>query len=145
MNPFDSLPVIAEISLGLAGFTAVVAVLRRPDDLVSALFLLGYSSATLILALIPFLFTAMGSESAIVWRLSSSVMLLFSLAGFASYPKVRAVFPQPMSNRSIAITLAAALNAVLQLANAAGALFFNKVDKARNFPSKLKSCNWLLR
>ena len=31
MNPVDSLPVIAEISLGLVGFTAVVAVLRRPD------------------------------------------------------------------------------------------------------------------
>ena len=64
MNPVDSLPVIAEISLGLVGFTAVVAVLRRPDgglatvNLFRSLHLLGFSSATLLLSLFPFLLTA---------------------------------------------------------------------------------------
>jgi len=123
VNPVDSLPVIAEISLGLVGFTAVVAVLRRPDnlnDLVSALLLLAYSSATLVLALVPFLFTAMGSGPEATWRLSSLVMLLCSLVGLASYPKTRNTIPAVASRRTVAILSVGALNAILQLANAAG-------------------------
>ena len=75
MNPVDSLPVIAEISLGLVGFTAIVAVLRRPDgglvgwELLPSLYLLGYSSATLLLALVPSLRIQSSTSSATYpWR-----------------------------------------------------------------------------
>ena len=125
MNPIDSLPVIAEISIGLVGFTAVVAVLRRPDDLLSSLFLLGYSSATLILALLPYLFTAMGAESEVTWRLSSGAMLLCSLAGFVLLPQIRApLTTDSLASKSlfVSIVVLGFLNAVLQLANASGML-----------------------
>jgi hypothetical protein len=123
VNPVDSLPVIAEISIGLVGFTAVVAVLRRPDDLFSSLLLLGYSSATLILALLPFLFTAMGAEPEGRWQLSSGAMFLCSLAGFAPYLQIRAALAADSlapKSRSIAIVVLGLLNAALQLANVFG-------------------------
>lgn len=130
MNPVDSLPVIAEISLGLVGFTAIVTVLRRPDgglvgwELLPSLYLLGYSSATLLLALLPSLLAAMGCELAATWQISSAAMLLCSLVGFAYNPQRRArltLAPQTASRSLlVAIYVFASLNVVLQLANAAG-------------------------
>ncbi len=130
MNPVDSLPVIAEISLGLVGFTAIVTVLRRPDgglagwDLLGSLYLLGYSSATLLLALLPSLLTAMGCELAATWQLSSAAMLLCSLVGFGHNPprRARATAESPTASRSllVAIYVFASLNVVLQRANAVG-------------------------
>jgi hypothetical protein len=96
VNPVDYLPVIAEISLGLVGFTAIVTALRRPDggpvgwDLLGSLYLLAYASATLLLALLPSLLSAMGGELAVTWQISSVAMLLCSLVGFAFNPWRRA-------------------------------------------------------
>ena len=128
VNPVDSLPVIAEISLGLVGLTAIVTVLRQPGggferyDLLRSLLLLVYSSATLVLALLPSLLTAMGCEGGLTWRLSSGAMLLCSLAGFASNSRVRLWIGPITSRRSLTafIYTFGALNAALQLANAAG-------------------------
>ena len=123
MNPVDSLPVIAEISIGLVGFSAVVAVLRRPDDLIPSLFLLGYSSATLILALLPFLFTAMGAEPEGRWQLSSAAMFLCGLPGHAAYPQILASLAEdsaPPKSPIIALMVLGFLNTALQLANALG-------------------------
>ena len=95
MNPVDSLPVIAEISLGLVGFTAVVAVLRRPDgglgatNLFRSLHLLGFASATLLLSLFPFLLAAVGCEPEAMWRISSSAMSLTGVVGLIPSPQQR--------------------------------------------------------
>jgi hypothetical protein len=121
VDPIDSLPVIAEISIGLVGFTAVVAVLRGPNDLVYSLFLLGYSSATLILALLPFLFMAMGADPEARWQLSSDAMLICSMVGFAPYRQVTvALIGLGTKYRSVAVLVLALLNVVLQLANSFG-------------------------
>ncbi len=135
MNPVDSLSVIAEISLGLVGFTAVVAVLRRPDggigptDLFRSLHLLAYASVTLLLALFPYLLTAMGCEAEATWRISSSIMFLTGVVGLIPSPRHRqlislgqSISPESMAMKSrfFALVGLAALNLVLQLANAVG-------------------------
>ena len=143
MNPVDSLPVIAEISLGLVGFTAVVAVLRRPDgglatvNLFRSLHLLGYASATLLLSLFPFLLTAIGCEPEAMWRISSFAMSLAGVVGLIPSPQQRQSIRQSISlgrdamwnrvgesiatkSRFFALLGLLALNLVLQLANAVG-------------------------
>ncbi len=70
MDPVDTLPVIAEMALGLVGFTAIVAALRRPGaglvgaDLVRSIHLLVYSSVTILLALLPYFLIAIDLEPA---------------------------------------------------------------------------------
>jgi hypothetical protein len=139
VNPVDSLPVIAEISLGLVGFTAVVAVLRKPDgglgtaNLFRSLHLLGYASATLLLSLFPFLLTAIGCEPEAMWRISSSAMSLTGVVGLIPSPRQRQAISlgKPRDalqlgesiatkSRFFALLGLLALNLVLQLANAVG-------------------------
>ncbi len=138
MNPVDSLLVIAEISLGLVGFTAVVAVLRRTDgglgtvNLFRSLHLLGYASATLLLSLFPFLLAAIGCEPEAMWRISSSAMALTGVVGLIPSPSQRQIFSEGRVMRKIvgesilrksryfALLGLLALNLVLQLANAVG-------------------------
>jgi len=143
VNPVDSLPVIAEISLGLVGFTAVVAVLRRPDgglgtiNLFRSLHLLGYASATLLLSLFPFLLAAIGCEPEAMWRISSSAMSLTGVVGLIPSPQQRQSISLAtslgrdamwnrvgesiaMKSRLFALWGLLALNLVLQLANAVG-------------------------
>ncbi len=143
MNPVDSLLVIAEISLGLVGFTAVVAVLRRPDggieptELFRSLHLLGYGSLTLLLALFPYLLTAMGCEAEATWRISSSIMFLTGVVGLTSTRWLDRVAGGPAwqerrkefsasslaaKSRVVALLGSSALNTVLQAANAVGLL-----------------------
>jgi len=132
VNPVDSLPVIAEISLGLVGLTVIVTVLRRPDGalagaaLVQSLHLLLYASATILLALLPYLLTAMNASTAATWRLCSLIMLLCSVIGFRANPFPRIWgLGRPLSTaRSVlvAIWVLAFCNAILQLVNAAALL-----------------------
>jgi hypothetical protein len=130
VNPVDSLPVIAEISLGLVGFTAIVTILRPPDrglvglDLVRSLYLLAYASASLLLALLPSLLTAMGCEPGVTWRLCSATMLVCSLVGFVynrqSRPRFSVESLTVSGSMLVAIWVLGSLNLVLQFANAAG-------------------------
>ncbi len=139
MNPVDSLPVISEFSLGLVGFTAVVAALRRPDgglatvNLFRSLHLLGYASATLLLSLFPFLLAAIGCEPEAMWRISSSAMSLAGVVGLIPSPQRRqsisvgrfaqiylSLESSAMKSRFVALLGLLALNLVLQLANAVG-------------------------
>ena len=131
MDPVDTLPVIAEMALGLVGFTAIVAALRRPGaglvgaDLVRSIHLLVYSSVTILLALLPYFLIAIDLEPATTWRLSSAAMMSCSLVGFATNPRPR--FWRSVGSLSvdwailIAINVFAALNVGLQIANVAGA------------------------
>jgi hypothetical protein len=128
-NPIDSLTVIAEISLGLVGLTAIVTVLRRPDgdldrlDRIRSLHLLVYAGVTLLLALLPSLLTAMDFEPTRTWRVSSGVMIVCSFIGFATNPRpwARSSFRSSQSILLVFIYLFASANVLLQMANAAGA------------------------
>jgi hypothetical protein len=128
MNPVDSLPVIAEASLGLVGLTAIVTVLRRPDggfeglDFIRSIHLFVYSGATLLLSLLPSLLTAVGCDLPTTWRLSSVAMLVCSLVGFATNPRPRLSAGSLSPDRALLISIYgfASLNVVLQVANAVG-------------------------
>ena len=143
MNPVDSLSVIAEISLGLVGFTAVVAILRRPDggigstDLFRSLHLLGYASLTLLLALFPYLLTAMGLSPDATWRIGSATMALTGVVGLTSVDwldratggpgwqaRQREITASSLAARSrvVVLTGIVALNTLLQVVNAIGLL-----------------------
>ena len=84
MEGSDVLLAIAEVSIALAGFTSVVAVLGKrsygdwsPEDTMKLWLMLEYSFATLFLALIPFVPHSLGLPGSPTWIVSSSVMALF--------------------------------------------------------------------
>jgi hypothetical protein len=87
MQGSDALVVIAEISLGLAGFSGIVLVLARrapsPWDSWRTLSLLGASFGALLLSLIPFGLHFSGVPAPALWRLSSGAMVLYYLAFIA--------------------------------------------------------------
>lgn len=75
---------LAEIAVGLAGFSGVVAAFSRtrdfpPEDRVRFLMLVGSTFFVILLALVPFLFDLGGMTESGIWRWSSGIWLL----GFA--------------------------------------------------------------
>jgi hypothetical protein len=85
----DSLLTLAEIALGFAGFTAVVATFTRtpgrwpPVERFRLLVLLLSSLGVLFLALLPLAIAYLGATDASALRLSSGVMAGFTLVGWA--------------------------------------------------------------
>ncbi len=83
MHGSDALTAIAEISLGLAGFTGIVmALYSRSDswsefDAVRSLYLLLIGFGTLILSLLPFALHFFGLPESIIWRSCSGTMLAY--------------------------------------------------------------------
>jgi uncharacterized membrane protein YbhN (UPF0104 family) len=87
------LETIAQIAIGLAGFTGViVSFATQPErwtavDRARLYLMLASSIAVLFLALLPLALAALGLQPAMLWRVSSAALLLASVAvvvGFAS-------------------------------------------------------------
>ena len=79
----------AEIAIGLAGFSGIVAAFSRmrPEDRVRFLMLVGGSFFVIVVAFVPFLLELGGLAEPSVWRGSSGIWLL----GFATaLPMIRA-------------------------------------------------------
>ena len=81
MDPSETLSTVAEVGLGLAGFTGVLVVLGRQPGRFSpaesfrlAVLLVGSLSA-LFLSLVPLVLRDFGLAGANLWRVSSGVML----------------------------------------------------------------------
>ena len=80
MNPPETLSTIAEVALGLAGFTGVLVVLgRRPGRFSAAeafrlVVLLVGSLSALFLSLVPLVLHDFGLAGAHLWRVSSGLM-----------------------------------------------------------------------
>ena len=84
MTGRDELTILAEVGIGLAGFSSVVFAIRGRDDAHSwasyrALGLLATSFHVLFLSLVPFLIHAFGPNGPELWRLSGAVGLLITL------------------------------------------------------------------
>jgi hypothetical protein len=84
MNGTDALTAVAEISLGLAGFTGIImALYSRAEswsqlDAIRALFLLIAGFGALLLSLLPFALHFLGLAESTIWRASSVAMLILS-------------------------------------------------------------------
>ena len=82
MQGADGLQIVAEVSLGLAGFTGVVLFLTREPgrwhafDSVRIFGLLTVSLATLVLSILPFGLAYAGLEGSALWRSSSAAAFL---------------------------------------------------------------------
>ena len=68
---------ISEVSVALAGFSALAGIFRRSDDLrveFRTLFLIETSLLTLVFSLVPHVFIHFGISLTDVWRLSSALL-----------------------------------------------------------------------
>ena len=85
MDPTAPLTTVAQIAVGLAGFTGIViAFTRRPGELTPIesyrlAILFGTSFGALFLSLVPFAFGLLGVGSPAVWRLSSAAFVAFEV------------------------------------------------------------------
>ena len=82
MEGADGLQIIAEVSVGLAGFTGVVLALARgpgewhPFDSLRIFGLLSVSLATVVLALLPSGLAYAGLDGPVLWRSSSAIAVV---------------------------------------------------------------------
>lgn len=126
LAPFETL---AQIALGIAGFSGVVvAVAQRPtqsprSDSLRILSLLVVSLGSLMLALLPSGLALAGVRRALIWRIGSGAAVLFWLAWTSYFP--RRIRQQPQGVQFPAPVLALLIllsfvNFVVQALNAAG-------------------------
>jgi hypothetical protein len=127
VDPTELLATIAELALGLAGFSGVMtAFMQRPGRLTEVetyriAVLLGASLGALFLALLPLALMQFGLEARALWRDAGLSMLAFAAVGGALYlrssRRVARHAPE-IFNRSVFIGLAAGhvANFVLQVA-----------------------------
>jgi len=125
----DELLAIAEIAVGIAGFSGVVAAFTQRGGLSTAdrlrflaIFLSAFSA--LLLAFVPIALTYSGVSGAAIWRVSSVVMLVWSVVGLASYPQgARRIRQELGTTHSLPIVLFAiptCLSLGVQIVNAGG-------------------------
>ena len=93
----DELLTIAEIAIGITGFTAIIVAFLQRDglhefDRVRFVSLFLVSLATLNLAFLPIAISHLTSDGATIWSYSSSVFLVAGLVFDAAYT-YRVVFP----------------------------------------------------
>jgi hypothetical protein len=122
----DELLTIAEIAVGLAGFSGVVAAFIQRGGLSTAdrlrflaLFITAFEA--LVLAFIPIALAYGGFQDESIWRLSSIVMMLAAIAGIVSIPFAihrmrKEIAPSLLS--PILVLVPALINFVVQLMNA---------------------------
>lgn len=94
MEPnFQALQLLAEVALGLLGFSAILIGLARadedgfsPPDSFRVRLLIYSSLGTMFLALLPFaLFNSMHPEDS--WRMLNAVLLFYSAIGLSIFPR----------------------------------------------------------
>lgn len=129
MEPGDSLLTIAEISLGLAGFTAVVAAFTRPEGLAPAdrwrfVVLFSIALQVLFLSFIPIGLESSGFSEATTWRASSGVFAVaWAVTGvliLRSVPDRWTMDPAPTVAGALPVFIPAAANFLIQVCNAIG-------------------------
>ncbi len=87
MEEANALFVVAEVSVGLAGFTGVVAAFQgrggwHPFDILRVVSLLWISFSALFVALLPIGLHAAGISESSVWRISSGLGIAFVAVGY---------------------------------------------------------------
>lgn len=125
----DSLPTIAEIALGLAGFTAVVAAFTRPGGLAAAdrwrfVVLFGIAIQVLLLSFVPIALRSAGVSELITWRASSAAFAsVWGATGFLVFRTLRSRWrmdPEPTLGGALPVFIPAGFNFLLQISNLVG-------------------------
>ncbi len=129
MDGHDELLTIAEIAVGLAGFSGVIAAFTQRGDLpladrVRFLALFATAFAALVLAFVPIALAYSGFEDQELWQISSATMLLAGLVSLVPYPflvrRIRKEFKTPSMLPGVFLLVPAGVHLVVQLANAGG-------------------------
>jgi hypothetical protein len=127
----EALSTIAEVGLGLAGFTGILVALGRSGaafsrpEVLRLLLLLVSSFGAVFLALLPFALHESGVGDSACWRLSSAILAAFTTVSLAylgyQIQRHRGEFGRLFSSAVFAVVASGSLAIVLlQLANAAG-------------------------
>ena len=128
MDGPDALTTIAEVALGLAGFSGVVVVLgRQPGaftrvEVGRLIVLLMSSLGAMFFALLPFALSPLGLSDSAVWRISGALLAIFATAhigiSYSELQRVRKEAPEIYSPsvRTIHFSLLLAI-VVLQVVN----------------------------
>jgi len=127
VDPTELLATIAELALGLAGFSGVMtAFMQRPGRLTEVeayriAVLLGVSLGALFLSLVPLALMQFGLDAGAVWRSAGLCMVGYAVVGGALYLRASwrvARHAPEIFNRSVFVALAAGhvANIALQLA-----------------------------
>lgn len=134
MNPYDALIIVAELALGIAGFSGVVVALgARPGiwprvDRLRLAALLSFSLGALLIVLIALTLLALNFGDQTVWRLSSLFMtILFAAILLSIVPGAWSITRHTTglkSSYSMAVfipsVLATAVSVVVQIMNVFG-------------------------
>lgn len=98
MDSTDALTTIAEVAVGLAGFSGVVVVLgRQPGEFTRVeagrlVVLLMSSLGALFFALLPFALFPLGLDTSTVWRIAAGLVAILALSHLGvSYSELRRV------------------------------------------------------
>ncbi len=102
MEHTDTLLTIAEIAVAFAGFSSIVVVFRdrysegwEPLDAVRYRAMLAGSLMTALFTAVPLVVSWLAVPPSLIWRVSSTVLLLwFFVLIFAQY-RIRSLFPTP--------------------------------------------------
>lgn len=86
----DELLTVAELAIGIAGFSAVVAAFAHRGDLQERdidrfRILITSAGAAVILAFVPSLLSGLGLSGAILWRIASGLMVVAGLGGMIPF------------------------------------------------------------
>ena len=128
MQGADSLFVLAEVSIGLAGFTGITAALYargtwHPHDRWRAVSLLVMSFGALAFALIPYGLLSIGVPDPAVWRISSAAFVVYTVIGGLAAVRFHPPGASSVSSYRVIgliIWAVSSLNAVVQVLNALG-------------------------
>ncbi len=134
MNPSETLSTIAELALGLAGFTGVLVVLGRqpgrfsPAEGFRLAVLLVASLSALFLSLVPLVLHDFGLAGAPLWRVSSGLMAISVLCSGALLARPLGRFRGSESEAYsawvlVVLTSGAGVVVIVQLINSTGLLW----------------------
>jgi hypothetical protein len=141
-DPLDLLPTLAEVSVTLAGFSALLVVIRRgeskwlPSEVVALYVMVGNSLAALLFSLLPLPLVYMGIPRAIVWSLCSVLLAVFILFTGWAIPRLarqRGATPRVQITRrvippaSYTVVLALGLSALGPVSIRAGVFVFGVI------------------
>jgi hypothetical protein len=124
----DALLTIAEMAIGLAGFSAVVAAFARsgelsPTDRTRFVWLFSTAFVAALLAFVPILLSEAALSGPTLWRWSSGVMIATWLVsiGLVAYSDFRdshdPSVPPPDFSRGVFLFVPSVVNLVLQIMN----------------------------
>jgi len=121
MEGSEVLLTLAEIAIGLAGFSGVVVAFSQtrrfpPEDRVRFLMLIGGTFSVVVLAFVPFLMLYAGRVGPEIWRWSSAVFLLVWLVAAPLTRKGRSIilkYGTPAPGWSVASIFLLGISAVL--------------------------------